>query len=152
MAIKLRQNETIKAEAHFHWSAYIVTGLWAAFLSLGLLGTLISNKEDSPIIMMAIIAYGPIFYTWLKNKSKSYVVTNERLYVEDGIISKTKTDIPLNKINDISFSQGILQRIFNSGNLLVMTGNNKPTVLFGIDNPENFREILSQNSNAKAAN
>lgn len=157
MAIKLRENEIIKVEANFHWSSYILSGFWAFIMSYPVLHSLFpfpseANTSRPSFLLIAAIAYAPLLYVFLKNKSKCYVVTNERLYVEDGVLSKTKTDIPLNKINDISFSQGIFQRMFNSGNLLVLTGNNKTTVLANLEKPEDFREILSRNSNIKANN
>lgn len=152
MAIQLRQGELVQSEANFHWAAYVRSGIWAALMGLSFLGQLL-GPEKSGVVMFwtAVLGFGPITYVWLQNKNKTYVVTNQRLYVEEGILAKTKTDIPFNKINDISFSQGIFQRMFGSGNVAVMTGNDKPTKLSDLDEPEKFREALSSICQNKAA-
>jgi len=146
MAIKLRQDESVHCVANFHWSSYLWPGLWALLIGLpSLAGTVI---EGSNIVMPAI-GFAPILYVWLRNKTKSYVVTNQRLYVEEGILSKSKIDIPFNKINDITFNQGIIQRLLGSGSVAVMTGNDKPTKLTNLDKPEDFREALVTISHKK---
>lgn len=152
MGIQLRQDEQIQCEANFHWSVYILPGVWAGFMGLSLLGQLISKEASgSGLFWTAFVGFSPIMYVWLKNKNKTYVVTNQRLYVEEGILSKSKTDIPFNKVNDISFNQGIFQRMFGSGNISVMTGNDKPTKLANLDKPEKFREALSAVCHKKSA-
>jgi uncharacterized membrane protein YdbT with pleckstrin-like domain len=160
MAISLRQNEEIKCKAYFHWASYILPGIWAFFWGaaplIGFVGMALERSPEQqslvgPFIWMLIFAFFPLMYAWLKNNTRAYVVTNQRLYVEEGILSKTKTDIPLAKINDISFDQGIFQRLFGTGNILVMTGNDKPTKIKNLDFPDQFRETLSKCCNSKAS-
>lgn len=149
MSIKLKELESIKYEAHLHWSTYIVPGVWAFFFSLSLLTQLLVINSDAipnkgtVFFWTAVIGFGPIAYRFLQNKCKHYIVTNERLFVEEGILSKKKKDVPLLKINDLEVSQNIIQRIFGAGNISVLTGNDKPTVLRGIDLPDEFKHALS---------
>lgn len=152
MSIQLRQDEKIECEAQFHWSAFIVPAIWAAFMSLALIGIMASPEfNGGAFFMVASFGYAPLTYVWLQNKNKAYVVTNQRLYVEMGILSKTKTDIPTHKINDINLNQDIVQRLFGAGNIAIMTGNDKPTKLMNIDRPEQFREVLSNICSKKTA-
>lgn len=162
MAIKLKDTEEVKGEVHFHWSAFIVAKLWAGVGILAVLGLVIGSfaekSAEAPeqpflptLIWMSALFFGPFLYKWLQNKSKSYVVTNQRVYVEEGILSKSKVDLPLNKINDVSVKQGLVQRMFGSGNLLLLTGNNKPTLIKDIDNPDNFKNVISDMIDKKAA-
>jgi uncharacterized membrane protein YdbT with pleckstrin-like domain len=104
-----------------------------------------------PLLDRPLFGGGPLFYVWLRGKNKAYIVTNQRFYVEEGILAKSKKDIPLNKINDIFFTQGIFQRMFDSGNLAIMTGNDVPTKIVKLDCPEQFRESISHACNYKAA-
>ena len=156
MAIHLRSDENLVCEAHFHWTSYLVSGVWAGIFTLSIIGhllTLMFAKESTPVSFeaIAVIGYAPICWVWLRNKSKCYVVTNQRIYVEDGVLSKSKRDIPLTKVNDITFSQGVFQRMFGSGNVMVMTGNDKPTKLVNLEDPEGFRAAVSRLCNPKAA-
>lgn len=155
MAIQLRDRESIQGQANFHWTSYILPGFWAFIGLLSLIGQLVgaakSGFNASTAFFTLIMFATPLLYVWLKNKTKLYIITNQRVYIEEGVVAKSKTDIPLNKINDISLAQGILQRLFGAGNLLVMTGNDKPTILRNIDNPDHFRETLSKSCAVKAS-
>lgn len=152
MAIKLRQGEEIQNEAQFHKSIFYIPAAWAALLTLSAIGQLfIPRSEGQSLLLTLLIGLAPITYVWLKSKNKSYVITNQRLYVEDGILAKTKIDIPFQKINDISLSQSLTQRMLGSGNVMVMTGNNKPTTLRDLENSDNFREVLSRVCQHKSA-
>ncbi|WII72350.1 PH domain-containing protein [Bdellovibrio sp. 22V] len=152
MAFKLRENEEVKMSASFHWSDYLVAGFWAAICTPGFLMTVIEKSERAPSPMLfALIAYSPIIYKFIKNKSRKYLITNQRLYIETGILTKTATDVPLNKINDIAFSQNFIERLFDVGSLNILTGNDKGNAIRGIVNPEIFRECLSKHCNHKAS-
>lgn len=152
MAITLRNNEVIKCEVNFHWSAFILVKLWAVLGVLSLLGQLVAfiasgdgQSKHLALLQMPmtiVMFFAPFTYKWLQNKSKVYVVTNERIYVEEGILSKNKMDIPLSKVNDISVSQGLIQRMFGSGNVVVTLGHDKPRVISDIENPDEFKNAV----------
>lgn len=147
MALHLRENEELKIKVDFHWLYFLNAALWAGVGLLFILSTA-SNKEfeltATHMFIYSIIFFGPLTYKVLANLCKDYSVTSQRLYVEEGILSKKKRDIPLNKINDLEVSQGIIQRIFGAGNILVHTGNDKPTKIQGINEPEEFKSHLSK--------
>jgi len=161
MGISLRTNEEVKVTANFHWTSYVRVGSWAAFMTLAALGQVIALVQNKPeatggaLFGILLFGWGPLLYKLLANKCKHYVVTNQRLYVEEGILAKKKKDIPLQKVNDLEVSQGIVQRMFGAGNIFVLTGNDKPTRLTNIDNPEIFKnqisEVLGQYSKKAAA-
>jgi uncharacterized membrane protein YdbT with pleckstrin-like domain len=148
MALNLRDNESLKIKANFHWSSYLIPAAWALFGALGIVGAVFGQRPEGQqgpnILVMITVFFGPLVYKFLSNKCKDYSVTNQRLYIEEGIISKKKKDIPLQKINDLEVNQGIIQRFLGSGNILVLTGNDKPTKLTNIDNPETFKNSISE--------
>ncbi len=153
MAITLRDGEQIVAEVNFHWSMFLIPKIFAVlgvplviffvFVAVG------SPADDNSVTILmpffvAVIFFLPYVYRWLQNKCKSYVVTNQRLYVEEGVLSKTKNDIPLAKINDLVLKQGIFQRIVGAGDLSILTGNDKITVIRDIDEPDTFKNAVSE--------
>jgi uncharacterized membrane protein YdbT with pleckstrin-like domain len=148
MAINLHQNEQIKISAKIHWSSYLIVGIWAGIFALSLIGQLLgahsNNNTSGTFFFTAFIGFFPLTYRILQNKGKHYILTNNRLYVENGIIAKSKKDIPIHKMNDVEMSQGIVQRIFGSGDIVVLTGNDKPTRLTNIDFPEVFKNQLTE--------
>lgn len=142
MTIVLRAGEDLKIKANFHWSSYLFPGIWAVLGTLGILGSSNQNENSSPVLMLFIFL-SPLLYIILANRCKDFSLTNQRLYIEKGIIAKSKKDIPLQKINDIEVSQGIIQRMLGSGNIIVLTGNDKRTKLSNINNPEIFKNQIS---------
>ena len=56
------------------------------------------------------------WYVWLFSK---FIITNERLIVRRGLIARQSKEIPLDRIDNISFSQTVGERIVRSGDLLL---------------------------------
>ena len=160
MALQLRANEEILSEVNLHWSAYLTAKIWAGFGALVeltmLIGLFVGDKNSAGSHVMgmlssAIMFFGPFIYRWFQNKNKRYLVTNQRVYVETGILSKSQRDIPLEKINDLTMNQGLIQRMFGAGNVLIFTGNDKPTRINDIDNPDAFKTIISEQAERKTS-
>ena len=55
----------------------------------------------------------------LRWRTTVYELTTRRLKVRDGIVTRHGRDIPLARINDVSFSKGLLDRLLGSGRLVV---------------------------------
>ncbi len=55
----------------------------------------------------------------LRWRTTTYELTTRRLKVRDGIVTRRGRDIPLARINDVSFSKGLLDRLLGSGRLVV---------------------------------
>lgn len=148
MGINLQSNEEIKAETNFHWSMYIGSGLWGVLclvmsIAAGI-GATQTTGNFSMVALFLTLGVAPNLYKFLVNKTKHYVVTSNRVYVEHGILAKMKKEIPLAKINDVTVTQGILQRMFGSGNIVILTGNDNPLIIKDIDKPEDFKDAISR--------
>ena len=101
MSLALRPNEKVIMKTDFHWSTYIGAAVWMCLCMISFLGMIFDPNSRSSAPFTFLIGVLPVLFRWLSNYCKEYVVTNERLYLEDGIFAKSKKDIPLNKINDI---------------------------------------------------
>ena len=55
----------------------------------------------------------------LRWRTTTYELTTRRLRMRDGIVTRHGRDIPLARINDVSFAKGLLDRLFGSGQLTV---------------------------------
>jgi uncharacterized membrane protein YdbT with pleckstrin-like domain len=149
MSISLRSGEEIRAHAHFHWSTLIGPALFGAFFTLASIGQLMGVANAQPgssalsAFAMLLVGWFPTAFRFLQNKCKTYVVTNQRVYVEEGIFAKMKKDIPLQKVNDLELNQTLFQRIFGSADLNVLTGNDRPTRLTNITGGESFKSQIS---------
>lgn len=73
-----------------------------------------------------------------------YTLTNENIKVRTGIIGKTQTMIPLAKVQNVTFSYSITQRVLGIGDVLIKSASEKGAIPFAdIDRPEECsRKIL----------
>jgi uncharacterized membrane protein YdbT with pleckstrin-like domain len=56
------------------------------------------------------------FLNWLVTL---YTFTNRRLITRTGILTRRGHDIPLNRISDISYEKGLIDRLFGCGTLVI---------------------------------
>ncbi len=56
------------------------------------------------------------FLNWLLTH---YTFTNRRLITRTGILTRRGHDIPLNRISDISYEKGLIDRVFGCGTLVI---------------------------------
>jgi uncharacterized membrane protein YdbT with pleckstrin-like domain len=59
---------------------------------------------------------------WIKWSSTRLVLTTDRLIYRSGVFTKTGREIPLERINDISSSQTVWERVLRSGDLMIESG------------------------------
>src|ERR1700752_283989 len=123
MSMTLRPGETLLAKARIHWISCVretAILLFAVFLAVSCL-TSGSTEDRGNRLMIAIVilAVGiiPLLRTWLRNKCNTFTVTSQRIVVDEGVLSRLTTEIPLSKINDITMRRGLFQRLVGAGDI-----------------------------------
>jgi membrane protein YdbS with pleckstrin-like domain len=132
-------------------SRRMLPGLWTKQYLLALLGVLLLAvaPPDQPgvtrlawIVIGVALAQGVLksLHWW----HTRYIVTNARLLIATGLLRRKLQSIPLTRIGQVHFSQGILQRIFGGGNVSVMAaGQLHPIEVVGLENPDLFHRVLT---------
>jgi uncharacterized membrane protein YdbT with pleckstrin-like domain len=126
----LTEDEEIILEFHPHWSTLIVTIFWAAVAVVvaGVVIFFIPDGSVQTLIRLVVAAFGVIavlvvgllpFLRWL---TTSYTLTNRRFVMRHGILSRSGRDIPLTRVNDVSFQHSLIQRMLRAGTLVVESG------------------------------
>ncbi len=59
----------------------------------------------------------------LKRNLVAYTLTDAKIQIDEGLISRRTRNIPLRTIQDVTVSASILQRIFGYGNLIIENAN-----------------------------
>jgi membrane protein YdbS with pleckstrin-like domain len=79
----------------------------------------------------------------LRWRTTTYELTTRRLRMRDGIVVRHGRDIPLARINDVSFERGPLDRLLGSGRLVVESaGEHGQIVLRDIPRVERTQATL----------
>ena len=66
---------------------------------------------------MAVLILWPALVGFLRWVTTDYVFTNRRVIVRSGVLTKSGRDVPLSKINNVSFEVSLLGRVLNYGAL-----------------------------------
>lgn len=81
-------------------------------------------------------------------RSTLYTITNQRVMIERGLLSKSLSEIDLRYIDDTQFYQGVVDRILGIGSVTIISSDKEtPTyVLQGVKDPRTLREMIRTNS------
>lgn len=92
----------------------------------------------------ALIAGGAWFAApFLRWRTTTYEVTTRRLRLREGILTRSGRDFPLNRISDVSFTQGVVDRMLGSGKLIVESpGEQGQLVLNAIPEVQRVQAVL----------
>jgi uncharacterized membrane protein YdbT with pleckstrin-like domain/ribosomal protein L40E len=85
----------------------------------------------------------PLFYH-LKRNFVRYTLTDSRIEIDEGFISRATRKIPLRAIQDVTVSSTIAQRLFGLGNLVIenANGNDDKIVVKNISSPKQYADLL----------
>lgn len=134
----LAENERLIFDLRPHWLALIGPAFWTLLTLVAIVwadNVIPDSWEPNGAIILKVV----IFIGWfvlavipfLRWRFTMFVLTSDRLITRHGIIAKHSKEIPLERINDVAFSQGVLERIFGAGDLMIEsageTGQNRIT-------------------------
>jgi uncharacterized membrane protein YdbT with pleckstrin-like domain len=123
----LPEGEYLVLKLHPHWKTVLAPLVVLALIIAAVLALLIllPASADKAIVRLVIGALALLAaIVWcavplLRWRTTSYELTNHRLRLRAGIVTRTGRDFPLARISDVSFEQGILDRILGCGRLVV---------------------------------
>ena len=121
----LADGETIQFELKPHWRALFVPIVVLVIIVFA--GTWLYFITTSSILRYVILAVGVIVVAWwaalpfLRWLTTQFVFTNRRVIVRRGLLTKQGRDMPLSKVNNVSFSVPFMGRILNYGRLVIQS-------------------------------
>lgn len=123
----LTEDEEIVLEFHPHWSTLVSTIFWAvvAIVIAGVVIFFIPDGGSQTIIRLIVGAIGIVavivvgFLPFLRWVTTTYTLTNRRFVMRHGILSRAGRDIPLTRVNDVSFHHSLIERMLGTGTLVI---------------------------------
>jgi uncharacterized membrane protein YdbT with pleckstrin-like domain len=142
----LAPGETIAFELKPHWRALI----WPAFVLVieVFIATWAFFAFDSTVFRWIVVVVGVIILTWqvalpfLTWLTTQYVFTSRRIIVRRGLLTKQGRDMPLSKVNNVSFEVSVLGRVLNYGTLEVESASDDGDLV--INDVPNVEDIQRQ--------
>jgi uncharacterized membrane protein YdbT with pleckstrin-like domain len=84
-----------------------------------------------PALALAVAALLYFLVRLTQWMTTDFVLTTDRLIYRKGVVSRSGREIPLERVNDVSYTQSLLQRVIRAGNLLVESGGERGQSSFG---------------------
>ena len=139
----LTDDEAIVREFHPHWRVLLMAVVWAVVAVAGVVVAFLSVDGTTRWVaigaaVLAVLVFAvPRVVSW---RFRLYVLTTERIIVRDGVISRGGTEIPLESINNVLFSQNVVERLLGYGDVLIESaGSQGQSRLTDIPDPEAFQ-------------
>jgi uncharacterized membrane protein YdbT with pleckstrin-like domain len=93
------------------------------------------------VLVLMVLLIVPL----LRWRTTTYELTTKRLRTRFGVVTRNGRDIPLTRINDVSFEQGVLDRLLGAGRLRVESaGEHGQIVLTDIPHVKDVQATLFQ--------
>jgi uncharacterized membrane protein YdbT with pleckstrin-like domain len=146
----LTRDEQVVAHLHPHWKAMIrpVFVLVVVLVAVAAAWIFLPGSW-SPIVLYVIGAIGLVLigwlavWPWLRWRTTHYVFTNERVILREGVLSRDGRDIPLGRVNDVSFSHNLVGRMLGYGTLTIESaGERGQVVLADLPKVEKTQSML----------
>jgi uncharacterized membrane protein YdbT with pleckstrin-like domain len=146
VAPKLNPGEQVIFEGHPSWRSildFYVKGIIATALIALLVGvgtSVFGDEVDKGLVtIVAVVGVAiTILAGFIKRIATDYVITDRRLHIKRGIISRDIQETRLVRVQNVNYSQGVLQRVLQIGDVDFDTaaGDDYNFVFAGVAQPE----------------
>lgn len=150
----LVEGEQVVVHTRPHWKTLV--GPVLAFLVTVGLGTyaagLISDLSWAGWGWLGLAALGTALVGWLtvapvlRWHSTHFVVTNRRVLVREGVLSRQGIDLPMSRINSVRYSTTMVGRMLGCGTLAIETASDEPLEFEDVPDVARVHSLLYQDS------
>ena len=147
----MADNEQIVVRTRQHWTVLARSLLVNVFLVLVVIviavGAIIFQIPFGIVaVLLWVIPFGLFIRDYLDWWNEEYLITNFRVIQAEGFFNKQVMDSSLEKVNDVVLTQSFLGRIFDYGDIEILTGSELGVNrLHKIASPVKFKtEMLNQ--------
>ena len=147
----LNEDEEVVFDLRPHWKAVAGATLLAPVIvgltSFGV-ARIPEGSLQTPLRVVALaVAVGLFgmfcvapFAKWL---TTHFVVTNRRVIMRSGVLGRSGRDVPLFRINDVTFEHSFFERLLGAGSLVVESAGERGQVMLSdIPRPETVQREL----------
>lgn len=96
------------------------------------------------LLLIPVVIGVIILVVWyLKCRSTKLEINGDEIILEQGLLSKDRTELNTSSIRTVKISQSLMNRLFGVGTLSIFTAGDTPEIqVDGMPRPEVFRELV----------
>ena len=142
MRTPLQKEEKVLLITYTSWTVLIGSALLALVAVVASFFIGFITYFGWALALLGIIIFIVKYYQW---KAYIWVVTNQRVIDEVGLISHFAKESPLEKINNVSYSQSFWGHIFNYGTVEIQTAAQVGATIYNrVSHPKRLKETITQ--------
>jgi uncharacterized membrane protein YdbT with pleckstrin-like domain len=129
----LNDNEDVILDLRPHW--WFLSGPIAAVVLTVALTIFLAVIGAATVILVISLALVVVALIWLLLRflrwtTTNFVVTTDRLIFRSGVLSKQGREIPLERVNDITFHATLFERMIGAGDLVIESAGERGQQMF----------------------
>ena len=154
MGINLHPGERVIFEGHPSWRAilgFYLKGLLIAII-LGVIAKLASGSGTAFLVILVVLAL-TVVIGFVKRVATTYTITDRRLNIKRGIVSKEVQETRLERVQNVNYRQSVYQRLMQIGDVDFDTAasDDYNFVFAGVADPGEVVHKVDQATGAGAA-
>ena len=118
VSINLHPGERVIFEGHPSWRAilgFYLKGLLVAVI-LGVIANLIWGNGTAFLVILVVLAL-TVLIGFVKRVATTYTITDRRLNIKRGIVSKEVQETSLERVQNVNYRQSVYQRLMQIGDV-----------------------------------
>ena len=154
MAPKLHAGEQVLYEGHPSWRSILDFYLkgFAATAVIALIVAIVTGMGDGGpdsglVTIIALVGVAlTILIGFVRRVATSYTITNRRLHIKRGIVSRTIQETRLERVQNVNYTQSVIQRLLQIGNVDFDTaaGDDYGFVFDGVADPSDVVHMVDE--------
>jgi uncharacterized membrane protein YdbT with pleckstrin-like domain len=148
MAPKLHPGERVLYEGHPSWRSildfYLKGLLVTAVICLAV--KLITDEAGTTTVVAVVGVAATILIGFIKRVATSYTITDHRLHIKRGIVSRDIQETRLERVQNVNYQQGVFQRVLQIGDVDFDTaaGDDYNFIFAGVADPADVVHQVDQ--------
>lgn len=141
----LNDGEDIVAELRPHWWVFAKP---AALVVLLFVLATVAQIAVGGVVALVFALAGLVALAWLglrylRWSTTMFVITTDRLVLRSGVLAKHGKEIPLERVNDITVSQSLFERVIRAGDVVLESGGERgQQVVSNIPRPFEVQNVI----------
>ncbi|RVW05223.1 PH domain-containing protein [Rhodococcus xishaensis] len=149
----LAADEQLVLHRHPHWKSLVVPSV-IFILATAIAGFAVGLAQSQLIGGTVTVVSILVGASWLglvawkvlvpvlRWKSTHFIVTDRRVMVRQGVMTHTGIDIPMNRISNVQFRHGLVDRMLRTGTLVIVASSDDPLEFDDIPEVQRVHSLL----------
>jgi uncharacterized membrane protein YdbT with pleckstrin-like domain len=155
MALNLSPGERVIFQGHPSWRAilgFYLKGILVAAI-LGVLAKLFDAGSGTVFLIVLVVIGITVLAGFLKRVATTYTITDRRLNIKRGIVSREIQETRLERVQNVNYRQSVYQRLMQIGDVDFDTaaGDDYNFIFAGVADPGDVVHRVDQATGAGAA-